>query len=202
MVTRFGDVVVSRRMYRDSDGGTVFALDECLGWRPRQLASPSITERVVEMATEMAFRKVSDTVSALTAGELSSKTAHRLLQSVGEEALAEERERWESQFERGEDVSEGRHRTDILYTEADGVWIHLQREKRRHHEVKSAIAYRGWRRLAEDRAPQAVPRGGRVAVGYGRDAADVAMFNQFRPALYPRAMEVGVEMLDTRPRSN
>ena len=29
-----GDVVVSR-MYRDSDGGTVFALDECLGWRPR-----------------------------------------------------------------------------------------------------------------------------------------------------------------------
>ena len=26
-----------------------------------------------------------------------------------------------------------------------------QREKRRHHEVKSAIAYRGWRRLAEDR---------------------------------------------------
>ena len=151
MVTRFGDVVVSRRMYRDSDGGTVFALDECLGWRPRQLASPSITERVVEMATEMPFRKVSDTVSALTAGELSSKTAHRLLQSVGEEALAEERERWESQFERGEDVSEGRHRTDILYTEADGVWIHLQREKRRHHEVKSAIAYRGWRRLAEDR---------------------------------------------------
>ena len=56
------------------------------------------------------------------------------------------------QFERGEDVSEGRHRTDILYTEADGVWIHLQREKRRHHEVKSAIAYRGWRRLAEDRS--------------------------------------------------
>ena len=151
MVTRFGDVVVSRRMYRDSDGGTVFALDECLGWRPRQLASPSLMERVVEMATEMPFRKVSDTVSALTAGELSSKTAHRLLQSVGEEALAEEHERWESQFERGEDVSEGRHRTDILYTEADGVWIHLQREKRRHHEVKSAIAYRGWRRLAEDR---------------------------------------------------
>ena len=79
---------------------------------------------------------------ALTAGELSSKTAHRLLQSVGEEALAEERERWESQFERGEDVSEGRHRTD-LYTEADGVWIHLQREKRRHHEVKSCHSLSG-----------------------------------------------------------
>ena len=151
MVTRFGDLAVRRRMYRDSDGRTVFALDEYLEWRPRQLASPSITERVVEMATEMPFRKVSATVSALTAGELSSRTVHRLLQSVGEEALADERERWEAQFERGEDMSEGDQRTDILYTEADGVWIHLQREARRHHEVKSAIAYRGWRRVAADR---------------------------------------------------
>ena len=64
MVTRFGDVVVSRRMYRDSDGRTMIALDEYLGWKPRQLASPSITERVVEMATEMPFRKVSETVRA------------------------------------------------------------------------------------------------------------------------------------------
>ena len=151
MVTRFGDVVVSRLMYRDSEGRTVIALDEYLGWKPRQLASPSIAECVVEMATDMPFRKVSETVGALTAGELSSRTTHRLLQSVGEEALDEERERWESQFERGEDVSEGDQRTDILYTEADGVWIHLQREKRRHHEVKSAIAYRGWRHMAEDR---------------------------------------------------
>ena len=81
MVTRFGDVVVSRRMYRDSDGGTVFALDECLGWRPRQLASPSMTERVVEMATEMSCRKVSDTVSVIgTAGPdlYGAKTPHRV----------------------------------------------------------------------------------------------------------------------------
>ena len=40
MVTRFGDVVVSRRMYRDSEGRAVIALDEYLGWKPRQLASP------------------------------------------------------------------------------------------------------------------------------------------------------------------
>ena len=154
MVTRFGDVVVRRRMYRDTEGRTVFALDEYLGWRPRQLASPSITECVVEMATEMPFRKVSDTVSALTAGELSSRTAHRLLQSVGEEALADERERWDGQFERGEDVSEGTQRMDILYTEADGVWIHLQREDRTHHELKSAIAYRGWWSVGPAGAPR------------------------------------------------
>ncbi len=51
-------------------------------------------------------------------------------------------------------------------------------------------------------ATQALPRGGRVAVAYGRDAADVAMFNQFGPALYPRAMEVRVKLLDDWPVSN
>ena len=48
-------------------------------------------------------------------------------------------------------MSEGRHRADILYTEADGVWIHLQREDRTHYEVKSGIAYRGWRCVGDNR---------------------------------------------------
>jgi hypothetical protein len=36
-------------------------------------------------------------------------------------------------------------------------------------------------------------------VAYGRDAADVALFNQFGPALYPRKMVVHVEMLASPP---
>lgn len=41
--------------------------------------------------------------------------------------------------------------------------------------------------------------GGRVTVAYGRDAADVAIFNQFGPALFPKEMSVSVEMLDSAP---
>ena len=48
-------------------------------------------------------------------------------------------------------------------------------------------------------ATQAQPIGGRVTVAYGRDAADVAIFNQFGPALFPREMSVRVEMLDSAP---
>ena len=151
LVTRFGDVTIRRRVYTDSDGKTVFPLDECLGLEPQRQASPSITNRVVEMATDMPFRKVAEAVSELTAGVLSKSTVHRLLADVGQNALDEERERWEAQFERGEDVSEVQQSSDILYTEADGVWIHLQREDQKHYEVKSGIAYGGWRRLAEDR---------------------------------------------------
>lgn len=42
---------------------------------------------------------------------------------------------------------------------------------------------------------QPEPRGGRVIVAYGHDAADVAIFNQFGPALYPKQMAVRVERL-------
>lgn len=41
--------------------------------------------------------------------------------------------------------------------------------------------------------------GGRVTVAYGRDAADVAIFNQFGPPVYPREMSVRVAMLDSAP---
>jgi transglutaminase-like putative cysteine protease len=37
--------------------------------------------------------------------------------------------------------------------------------------------------------------GGYVAVGYGRDAADVAVFNQFGPAVYPEVQTVRVERI-------
>lgn len=59
-------------------------------------------------------------------------------------------------------------------------------------------AYVGGRWYTFD-ATQPEPIGGRVTVAYGRDAADVAIFNQFGPALYPREMSVHVEILDSPP---
>ena len=44
-------------------------------------------------------------------------------------------------------------------------------------------------------ATQAGPRGGRVTLAYGHDAADVAIFNQFGPALPAHRMQVTVQLL-------
>jgi transglutaminase-like putative cysteine protease len=46
---------------------------------------------------------------------------------------------------------------------------------------------------------QPKPTGGRVLMACGRDAADVAIFNQFGPALTPRIMTVRVEELAAAP---
>ena len=43
---------------------------------------------------------------------------------------------------------------------------------------------------------QAEVKGGYVVLGYGRDAADVAVYNQFGPAVYPTTQHVSVERLE------
>ena len=58
-------------------------------------------------------------------------------------------------------------------------------------------AYVGGRWYTFD-ATQAEMKGGYVAVGYGRDAADVAVFNQFGPAIIPSSQRVQVELVDDR----
>jgi transglutaminase-like putative cysteine protease len=41
--------------------------------------------------------------------------------------------------------------------------------------------------------------GGYVAVGFGRDAADVAIYTQFGPAVFPSSQRVSVELLENQP---
>ncbi len=47
-------------------------------------------------------------------------------------------------------------------------------------------------------ATQKGPRGGYVTVGLGRDAADVALYNQFGPAVYPLRQAVSVARIKRR----
>ncbi len=56
-------------------------------------------------------------------------------------------------------------------------------------------AYVGGRWYAFD-ATQPQKRGGYVAIGYGRDAADVAVYNQFGPPVYPTFQRVTVHRTD------
>lgn len=56
-------------------------------------------------------------------------------------------------------------------------------------------AYVGGRWFSFD-ATQDEVRGGYVALGYGRDAADVAVYNQFGPAVVPTSQIVTVDRLD------
>lgn len=47
-------------------------------------------------------------------------------------------------------------------------------------------------------ATQAELKGGYVAIGYGRDAADVAIYNQFGPSVYPTSQNIRVQLIDEK----
>jgi hypothetical protein len=147
LVTRFGEIRVRRRFYQDQEGNYHFGLDEHLGWEKGQVATPGVTESVVTLAAQVPLRQAEKTVQQLTAGVISAMTVHRLVQRVGQRGIQQEEEEWRACFERGEEGKLGQQVAEVLYTEADGVWVHLQREKQKHYEVKSGIVYAGWRRL-------------------------------------------------------
>jgi len=58
-------------------------------------------------------------------------------------------------------------------------------------------AYVGGRWYTFD-ATQSQLKGGYVAIGYGRDAADVAIYNQFGPAVYAAIQNVQVQLIDEK----
>ncbi len=154
ILTRFGKITVTRRLYLDEKGEYRFLLDEELNWRRKQEATVSLTEALVDSATYLSFRKVSREAAKYSAGVLSATTIHRILQRVTQDAINREKAEWESCFERGVLSPSGEKKAPALYVEADGVWIHLQREgreggKQKHYELKSAIAYEGWELLPQ-----------------------------------------------------
>jgi hypothetical protein len=149
LVTRMGEVRLRRRLYREKGGGYHFLLDEHLGLKAYQGATPEMQAMCTKLSGEMSFRKAADTLADWMAGLLSHITCWRLLQRTGQAAVCAETRAVEAVFGRGEVVPEGGERgVERLYMEADGVYVRLQRQPKKHLELRSAIAYEGWKRLA------------------------------------------------------
>ena len=150
--TPFGRFTMRRRLYSGKQGNYQFLLDEHLDWIPYVRATPDMTQSLVYSCTKSSFREVSRTHSSCG---LSKSTIHALLQRVAESAIQGEKQEHRAHFGEGNMSPPGRDKTPILYTEADGLYISLQREKgkhgkrRKHYELKSCIAYEGWERLSQ-----------------------------------------------------
>jgi hypothetical protein len=152
LVTRFGEVRIRRRLYRDERGRYRLLLDEYLGLRAHQVATPEMQAMCTVMGSEMSFRTAAGLLEQWMAGLLSSSTCWRLLQRTGESAARAEAAAVEAVFGRGEPLPEaGEREVERLYMEADGVYVRLQRQPQSHLELRSAIAYEGWERLATTR---------------------------------------------------
>ena len=152
LVTRFGEVRLRRRLYQDESRKHRLLLDEYLGLKAHQAATPEMQAICTKMGSEMSFRKAAELLEEWQAGLLSTSTCWRLLQRTGKAAASVETAAVEGVFGRGEPGPvTGDREVKRLYVEADGVYVRLQRQPRSHLELRSAIAYEGWERLSTKR---------------------------------------------------
>jgi hypothetical protein len=89
--TRFGDLTISRHLETFEEGNYHFLLDEHIGLENASLATPSLQEEVVSLASVTSFREVASIIEKLTGGVISAMTIHRLFQRAAERAIASER---------------------------------------------------------------------------------------------------------------
>ena len=80
ITTRFGEITIQRRLYRDKQGEYHFLLDEHFNWHQYKKATPSLRKALVGLATQVSFESVSQTMEDMVAGVLSDTTIYRILQ--------------------------------------------------------------------------------------------------------------------------
>jgi len=139
--TLFGAVEFRRRVYIDVETGErVYGLDEALGLRKRARMSPGLREAAVIQAVEgPSYRGARDSLKAIYGHQvLSHEAIRRSVLQVGKEI--------EDEVKRRRDNPLGDRRVEVLFIEADGLWVSRQRSKKK--EARLAIAHEGWERRA------------------------------------------------------
>ncbi len=149
--TMMGVVEYSRRIYRnvneDGKAQYVFLLDEYLNNETIGHVSTNLAEKIVERALEESYRKTAQAVNSTTNANLSHTTAWNVVQRIGTKLEMKERN-LVNRYENGN--LQGSREVDVLFQEADGVWLNMQGKDRpsrgRKREMKIAINYEGFKK--------------------------------------------------------
>jgi hypothetical protein len=151
LISSLGEMRYKRRIYLDEKQRRIKPVDELLGVKKYG----RITGRVEEMGASLAcmgtYRLAANQLSYMIKTPISPSAIQRMAWKIGNRiADGEEAER-KRIFEHGELVEPGKIKAPVLYGESDGVWVHLQREKRKSAEVRVAIMSTGRRQIGKDR---------------------------------------------------
>ena len=149
VVTRVGTVEYSRRVYvdmqaEDDKKHCVFLLDEALAMKKIGRMSEEVCTEIAERVCENSFRSSAEIVSEKMADSISHETVWNMTQEMGKRKLKEiEAKAALAEQKKGTGTAE----TEILYEEADGIWLKLQGKDRQENgtdkEMKVGIAYDG-----------------------------------------------------------
>jgi hypothetical protein len=151
VLSSVGRVNYRRRVYKDENGMRRKPVDEVLGVGRYERESQRVQQMGAYLACEGTYRRAASQMSWLMKAKISHSTIQKMVWRVGNRiADGEEAERRRI-FEAGEAIPKGKVSAEVLYGESDGVWLHLQREKRRSVEIRVATLYSGKKPVGKKR---------------------------------------------------
>jgi len=151
LVSSIGTIRYKRRIYLDEKRKRRKPVDELLGIEKFGRMSGRVQEMGASLACMGTYRLAANQLSYLIKTPISHSTIQRMAWTTGNRiADGEEAER-KRVFDHGEPIEAGRIKAPVLYGESDGVWVHLQREKRKSAEVRVAIMSTGRKQIGKDR---------------------------------------------------
>jgi len=151
LVSSIGAMRYKRRIYLDEKRKRRKPVDELLGIEKYSRMSRRVQEMGASLACMGTYRLAANQLSWLIKTPISHSAVQRMAWTIGNRiADGEEAER-RRVFEHGEAIEAGKIKAPVLYGESDGVWVHLQREKRRSAEVRVATISTGRKQIGKDR---------------------------------------------------
>jgi len=194
--TIMGSVEIDRRVYQyvDENGKKSYRylLDEYLEMETIGHMSANLVEKIVENATNVSMRKAAENVQGMTNQDVSHMTVWNIVQELGQRIEKQEDEKIK-QYENGK--LNGEKKVDILFEEADGVWLCMQRkdkpQKGRKRELKLSVTYEGWTRRSGKKEAYVV-KNKRVCAGF----TDSKRFKKLRDANISE--EYNVDEIETK----
>jgi hypothetical protein len=151
MVSSLGSMQYKRRVYLDEEGKRTKPVDEQLGMRRYGRMSDHAQDIGASLVSRGTYRLAAEQLSYILRTPISHSALQRMVWLVGNRIADSEEAERRRIFERGGQEEAGKICAPVLYGESDGVWVHLQREKRRSTEVRVAIMSTGRKPVGKDR---------------------------------------------------
>lgn len=142
LITEFGMLSYKRRIYLDEFGDRRNYLDELLDIRKGHRLSANAFHTIATFASDIPYERSARLFCRHTSSTLSATGVQNVLREVGDMLEARDEKRRSELFDEGLCPKSELERNEVC-AEVDGIWIHLQKDKKRNAEVKAFCAYGG-----------------------------------------------------------
>lgn len=151
VVSSLGAMLYKRRIYLDEEGKRIKPVDEWLGLERYGRLSGRVQEIGASLVSSATYRLAAEQLSYMIKTPISHSAIQRMTWSVGNRIADSEEAACRRIFEQGDQDEPGKIPAEVLFAESDGVWVHLQRERRKSAEVKVAVMSTGQKPVGKNR---------------------------------------------------